>query len=814
MKKFLISGADFKNKGGQSMLFITVSELRTRFPGCKIFYPTDKAVDCNYKITPVYYNFGSMCYMHGGKEKAEAVVKATAKKVLKKSGNLSQIKRLSEIFPTLDAVIDVSGYNLSSDWNAKINFKFLEYIRQAKKYGIPVYLMPQSFGPFEYGERQKSMDQDIKELLGYCKVVYAREKEGYQLLKEKYGLENVKLSPDLVLQNKGIDYSALFMQKPELKLPKIDTDHNVAIIPNMKSVEHGDKGTLLALYSKIIPIILESGRKVYIFRHSQGDFELCREIKDLFPEENNVVLLENDLNCLEYSEFICNFDFIIASRYHAIVHAIKQGVPCVALGWAVKYVELLGMFDMPEYVFRIGSQVDEKPIMKAVEEMCGKHKEISGRIKEKLHEVQSQNCYDILGGMVNGKRIDSTSVCHGLCNSCGICAGACPKQCITMQKSTTGQYLPSIDEEMCIKCGVCADVCQGKAYQPQELCAVTKTAYNGNLFTGDTIAAYTGYANDKKIREAGVSGGSVTAVVSYLLDEKKYDAAYLVGTYLYDSLVKSERFEPGDDLSRTPLSRYVTVSHEDTVRRMLEYRDEKLIIVAVPCVIHGLLQTISRFKLNRGNYLFLGLVCDKTMTNQVNSYFENIAGDSMEALYFRTKRNSGWPGDVGICSEGKTAYYPAKTRTRVKEYFQPERCLLCLDKLNRYADIAFGDDYTGNCSSDGGNIIFSYTELGESVLHAAPLVLTRIDTDEAYESMKLHVRKKNEDFIRCFEQDTGLVFCKEVQPDKHAAAMKEYRTRMEKIKAGNRYNESPAEFEKIVNKKPSLIYRVKRKLGI
>lgn len=37
VSKILIVGANFENKGAQSMLFITVDELKKRIPDCEVF---------------------------------------------------------------------------------------------------------------------------------------------------------------------------------------------------------------------------------------------------------------------------------------------------------------------------------------------------------------------------------------------------------------------------------------------------------------------------------------------------------------------------------------------------------------------------------------------------------------------------------------------------------------------------------------------------------------------------------------------------------------------------------------------------------
>ena len=44
------------------------------------------------------------------------------------------------------------------------------------------------------------------------------------------------------------------------------------------------------------------------------------------------------------------FQFIVASRFHAIVHAFKNGIPCIALGWATKYYDLMKQFGQEQYM--------------------------------------------------------------------------------------------------------------------------------------------------------------------------------------------------------------------------------------------------------------------------------------------------------------------------------------------------------------------------------------------------------------------------------------------------------------------------------
>jgi colanic acid/amylovoran biosynthesis protein len=50
---------------------------------------------------------------------------------------------------------------------------------------------------------------------------------------------------------------------------------------------------------------------------------------------------------------IANCDLVVGSRFHALVAALSQGIPAMALGWSHKYLELLRPFGLEKYVVGI-----------------------------------------------------------------------------------------------------------------------------------------------------------------------------------------------------------------------------------------------------------------------------------------------------------------------------------------------------------------------------------------------------------------------------------------------------------------------------
>lgn len=100
-----------------------------------------------------------------------------------------------------------------------------------------------------------------------------------------------------------------------------------------------------------------------------------------------------------------------------------------------------------------------------------------------------------------------------LCVSCGICKAICPYNAIKMIFKE-GQFVPSIDWGKCQECGKCYRVCPGLEVNYSDLYGRRLPV---NIFTGNTLKAYIGYAKDKKVRFNGSSGGVVTSILINLL---------------------------------------------------------------------------------------------------------------------------------------------------------------------------------------------------------------------------------------------------------------------------------------------------------
>ena len=107
-------------------------------------------------------------------------------------------------------------------------------------------------------------------------------------------------------------------------------------------------------------------------------------------------LIPDDLNAIELENVIKQFDFVIASRYHSVVHSYKNGVPALVIGWATKYFELLEDFDQLDYHFDVRDGININEIDDKLDKMILKYKYERDKILNKMDVVTKENIFDIL----------------------------------------------------------------------------------------------------------------------------------------------------------------------------------------------------------------------------------------------------------------------------------------------------------------------------------------------------------------------------------------------------------------------------------
>ena len=403
--------------------------------------------------------------------------------------------------------------------------------------------------------------------------------------------------------------------------------------------------------------------------------------------------------------------------------------------------------------------------------------------------------------MEANKKTVSEVVETGHCVSCGLCASVCPRACIELHRKN-GMYQPCIDEKKCIQCGICNRVCPGNQFDYNREYACSSEP--DNFWVGNYIKILSMQTQNREILMSATSGGVVTQIVKNLLDSGEYDCAFLVNTHDFKQQVRTKKFEKSDDILQSTKSRYIPVAQNEAMAYALKHREKKIIFVGTGCSVHGILNVIREFSLNRDHYFIIGLFCDRTMHYGIFDFFNQHpkCNGKLSELVFRTKESGGWPGNMrlNLCN-GQVVDLKASERMLVKEYFQLERCLYCLDKLNQFADLSIGDDYAISKNDKyGRSAVMIRSDKGESVIDSMKGCFHSyvIPEESVVKGQKIHLREKNLAFIKYKKLNAAI-------PQKVIEAFAEqkkdfgteYQSRISKIKMGEQCS-----YKNIISKIP------------
>lgn len=378
-KKVLIVGGNFQNKGAQAMVFTAVDILKRKIDNADIYVAIED--DFQEQETEKHkYNF-SICSWSPWKE----LLMNNAFYIFRRSKGIDEAER--KLIRETDLIIDISGFALSSQWGIKASVLYLLKIIMAGKYGIDYIILPQSIGPFHY---KGIIGNAVKILIRYClkypKEVYIREEQGIESVKALTKRE-VKKSRDIVLEHKDYKLENIY-KNPNREFDIVKPEKKaVLIVPSERVEERIGTTECLSIYEDIIGIIRKRGHAVYIARHSSEDFDISLEIKEMLKHDKEVVLVYEEMDAIEIRSFISGFEYIVSSRYHAIVHAYKEGVPAVAIGWAVKYGELMKDYSQEQYCFDIRKGEIKEELLRAVERMSLNYERERKRIELRNEDI-------------------------------------------------------------------------------------------------------------------------------------------------------------------------------------------------------------------------------------------------------------------------------------------------------------------------------------------------------------------------------------------------------------------------------------------
>ena len=326
----------------------------------------------------------------------------------------------------------------------------------------------------------------------------------------------------------------------------------------------------------------------------------------------------------------------------------------------------------------------------------------------------------------------SRIISDGLCHRCGSCIGICPTKVLGLD----GESYPQVKNlSACTDCDLCVKVCPGDEFDVHEASRRLFGA-EANLtdIHGHFSEACIAYATDPDVRERSTSGGLVTALLLYLLEQKLIDGALVISS---DSEVlwkgKAVVARSRDELLAAMKSKYAITPTNAGFAEIREVPG-RYAIVGLPCQIHGYVKAAELDERIRERVvLTIGLYCHAAVEHEAFKIIWKSLGErATRARRFisRIGKHPGTPhlelddGSLYPVYFGEAQGYRPSSMEVINiiyRLYTPARCLTCFDASAEFADIAVGDPWMAPPKDEvdfleGWSFALARTERGRKVL--------------------------------------------------------------------------------------------------
>jgi polysaccharide pyruvyl transferase WcaK-like protein len=339
-----IHGTGTHNRGAQLMAIAIADRLTNAFPECRLVVPQ---MFGNYKSRAQYgfwttneesYRFRSdslypiLQYGPDSLLFAARLVDQSVSRLLEPNHQARQalgLARPNEI----DAVLDASGFAFSDQWGATAARRLVTKMK-LRRSDKPLVLMPQAFGPFEYAKTGRW----TRRLFDTADLIFARDDASYNaclgLVEDKGKLFK---APDFTLTVKPLSDC-------HMTLPSQFT----AIVPNRRMIDkrEGQMNYLPLLHNVYQRLEQLDLNPLFVIHDSKEDLTVLADLKRIGLRFRT--LTSGDPRVLKW--ILGKATFVVASRFHALVSSLSQGIPCIGLGWSHKYPQLFHDFECSQFM--------------------------------------------------------------------------------------------------------------------------------------------------------------------------------------------------------------------------------------------------------------------------------------------------------------------------------------------------------------------------------------------------------------------------------------------------------------------------------
>lgn len=359
--RVLVAGAGFANKGAEAMARTVRTELGRRIPGVELLLwdcpQTQRHAAMRAHMTPLARPAlaGRSAKFLWSTRQAVARGALTAADLRDPTmlwNRQSAIPMLQEA-GAFDAFVDISGFAYGDAWGPGPARSVGPAVARARELGAPVVFLPQAWGGFQRAETADA----VMELLGDERtLLFARdERSESHLVAAGIRADRVSTRSDIVF---AFDEGTAEDGEAHLRAMGCPSGDGpvVGIAPNMRVYERTpgageDNVHVRALAHLAAHCVDRLGAHVVLLPsecapvdRGDDDRRLCSMVSALSGRPGRCHTSAAWVSAATARAAIGRCDYVVASRFHALVFALSQSVPCTAVGWSHKYAELMTSF--------------------------------------------------------------------------------------------------------------------------------------------------------------------------------------------------------------------------------------------------------------------------------------------------------------------------------------------------------------------------------------------------------------------------------------------------------------------------------------
>ncbi len=277
------------------------------------------------------------------------------------------------------------------------------HIFLASRLGKPVYMMPNSLGPFD-GPMVKWI---VRKALSKCSLVSARESISRDMTSRELGLEPA-LSPDLAfnLQPSHLDKDEVFAK---YNIP-IDRKVVAITVRPYRFPNASDPKTAYESFKRGVANFVEwlygQGYIAVFVNHTlavnshENDFACITNISMMLPDECYRVISNTDYDCRDLKCLYSYCDYIVGTRFHSVIFSLASGVPALAISYVGnKSVGIMSDMGLSDYVLHIDS-VSAEELKAKFATLVRNEEEVKAKLSAYMDNIPAER--KTLVGLIEG----------------------------------------------------------------------------------------------------------------------------------------------------------------------------------------------------------------------------------------------------------------------------------------------------------------------------------------------------------------------------------------------------------------------------